>query len=77
MVPKIIYIFSDFIDLPLKTDNIFHGKNGKQHNPTFFQELISSGGAKKISGFHFFQKSCFLGLHWVDASKTLEKPTFS
>ena len=36
MVPKIIYSFSDFIDLPLKTDYIFHGKNGKQQNPTFF-----------------------------------------
>ena len=43
----------------------------------FFQELISSGGAKKFSGFHFFQKSCFWGLHWIDVSKTLEKHVFS
>ena len=42
----------------------------------FFQVLISSKGAKKFSGFHFFQIRCFLGLHWVDASKTLEKHVF-
>ena len=43
----------------------------------FFQVLISSKGAKKNPGFHFFQKRCFWGLHWVDASKTLEKHVFS
>ena len=59
MVPKIIFLFCDFIDLPLKTNCIFPKKYGKQQNPTFFQELTSSGGAKKSRVFIFSKKYVF------------------